>query len=1363
VKLEGAGGNSIPYSGYTVASIQLDGFEPLDVPVLVVKDTPYHSKVPLLVGTNVYSRLVRDPSKRIINERMTAAIQTVNLVQRHLQKSEGKYGTMYAAHDFKLKPGATQTITAVMRITVPIPASVALITSPEKHNLEVTPGVVNLKHGANDITVEVQNPTAQIRKYKKGQLIAHASQIALTENSEMDENDTLLNKFDLTQLENEATPEEISKIRQFIIKWRKVFSNDSSDLGKTAIIKHRIDLHDDVPIKEKARRIPPTMVEELRQHIRQLKDMGVIEESVSPWSSPIVLVRKKSGELRLCVDYRKLNAKTIKDSYRIPTIEELIETLGGATWFATLDLSSGYHQVEIEESHRERTAFTAGPLGFYQYRRMPFGLTNAPSLFQRMMERVLSGSHLNTCLVYLDDIICFGKTIAELHDNMHEVFAKIHQAGLKLKAEKCHLFHRKLKYLGHVVSEHGVQCDPDMISTVKDWKTPENVKELQTFLGFANFYRRFIQGFANIAEPLNALLGENKNTRGSKTKKPWVWGKQQQSAFDKLRTVLTSPPVLSYPDFTRPFIVRTDASTSGLGAVLCQDFGDKEGPRVIAYASRSLKPSERHYSPYKLEFLALYWAVTKKLKPYLHGTTNFTVTTDHNPLTYILTSAKLDSTGHRWLADLTNFNFDIEYKPGKHNGDADALSRMNAASVRAACEALAEDQWEDYAPNIFMEADSPTTQCQSVISGENVDWGEEQSKDPTIRRVKYILSSGVHVKPSTEKSPVIMLLRHRKRLDVIDGTLLRVTRDKKQVILPSHLKEKILTMTHTDMGHQGRDRTLALCQERFYWTGMAKDIQLFITSCNRCNRSKAPHLPEKAPLHPIQSMEPLELVCMDYLSLEPSKGGYHCILVITDHFTKYAVAIPTSSQTAHNTANLLLQHFIYRFGIPRRLHSDQGGSFEAKIIKQLCEAHGIKKSRTTPYHPESDGITERFNSTLLNMLRTLDNSSKADWKSHVQRLVHAYNCTPHKSTSYSPYFLMFGRHPRLPTDTLFDDRVPEEDVTDFAQKVRKRLQDAFEVAAKTNDQARKAQKNTYDSGVRGIMPDVGDFVLVRKLGLKGKHKIADRWEDDVYIITKRDPDLPFYTVRKDKGKGKERVLHRNHLLPVTWPISRDLNSNETNRQHAKTATGEKDQSGQVDDGFLQVSDDSIMEQVNEVEDHESTDTHSELSVTQDPENGTTDAEHTLPVAEKIPSRGELHRNTSTKRDNTLDYEDTVSSQSSDESDVEELSDNEAEEFDNITENQHDPEVQSESNTVDEDEANKEQVEITIDEDRQPLRRSCRERRKPDWYMSGTCGLKQQTVIPDWQQKCEFLLKLLDKSPGHDRDIMRIMLDIISRT
>ena len=298
------------------------------------------------------------------------------------------------------------------------------------------------------------------------------------------------------------------------------------------------------------------------------------------------------------------------------------------------------------------------------------------------------------------------------------------------------------------------------------------------------------------------------------------------------------------------------------------------------------------------------------------------------------------------------------------------------------------------------------------------------------------------------------------------------------------------------------------------------------------------------------STEPLDLVCMDYLSLEAAKGGYNSILVITDHFTKYSMAIPTRNQTAATTAKVLMNHFIYNLGIPRRLHSDQGGSFEAKVIRHLCDSHGILKSRTTPYHPEGDGITERFNRTLLGMLRTLDGPQKCDWKSHVSRLVHAYNCTKHSSTDISPYFLMFGRHPRLPIDSLFDTGMDKaKSPTQYAIELRNGLKEAFASAEKASREARQQSKTYYDKKVRGVAPQVGDLVLVKKLHFEGKHKLEDKFEPDVYSIIRKDnPDLPVYTVRKEDGKGRERTLHRNHLLPVVWPLDARLAPNKKQAQ-----------------------------------------------------------------------------------------------------------------------------------------------------------------------------------------------------------------------
>ncbi len=742
---------------------------------------------------------------------------------------------------------------------------------------------------------------------------------------------------------------------------------------------------------------------------------------------------------------------------------------------------------------------------------------------------------MRTCLVYLDDIVVFGRSIEELKTRLEDVFEKIGQAGLKLKPSKCSLFQSKLKYLGHIVSADGVECDREMLAPVKDWPTPQNVKQLQSFLGFANFYRRFMKGFANIADPLTGLLGckpRKKVKKGEKLTKEWHWGPEQDAAFQRLKEALASPPLLAYPDFSRPFLVRTDASITGLGAVLLQDLGDKAGPNVIAYASRTLKPSEKHYSAYKLEFLALYWAVTKKFAGYLQGQQSFTVTTDHNPLTYVLTSAKLDSTGHRWLAELTNYNFDILYKPGKHNIDADALSRISGESVKAIC-SLEGEGVTGYAHCVIV-------QCSSHSVAESIDWLQEQRKDSAISRVRDIIVEDQHVNPRKEEKGVLRMLRKRSSLQVDGGILYRIVGGKRKVMVPKHLISKILKMAHDDMGHQGRDRTFSLIEARFTWPRMGLDIQEFIRKCDRCSRVKAPHQPAKAPLVPIVSTEPLDIVCMDYLSLEQSKGGFGNILVLTDHFTKYALAIPTTTQSANNTAKLILQNFVYRLGIPRRLHSDMGGSFEAKVVRSLCDAHGIHKSRTTPYHPESDGITERYNRTLLNMLRTLDNSQKDDWKSHVARLTHAYNSTPHAVTGYSPYYLMYGRHPRLPLDTLLG--VEDEgcdDVEEYEAVMREKLQEAYASAASATQKARNSMKENFDKTARGIMPQVGDLVLVRKLGLKGKHKLADKWEEGVYRVESKDEGIPVYTVIPDNGRGRTRKLHRNHILPVTWPVIKD--------------------------------------------------------------------------------------------------------------------------------------------------------------------------------------------------------------------------------
>ncbi len=375
----------------------------------------------------------------------------------------------------------------------------------------------------------------------------------------------------------------------------------------------------------------------------------------------------------MCVDFCKINAKTVKDAYPIPRIAETLEALHGAKWFCSLDLQSGYLQVGVREADKPKTAMTT-PFGLYEFNRMPLGLTNAPATFQRLMERCLAGLNLKICLVYLDDVIVFGSTFEETLRRLEIVLKHLGDFGLKLKASKCKLFHTELSYLGHIVSALGVSPDPDKIKALQEWlqHPPKNTSELQTFLGFAGYYRSFVEGFAPIAKPFHHLVAQQSKKQPAK-KPQFQWTPACQAAFEIIIGKLISPPVLAYPDFSLPFTLHTDASGEGIGAALYQVQDGR--PRVIAYGSRTLNDAERKYSAYRREFLALKWAITEKFRPYLYGY-KFHVVTDSNPLTYLVTSAKLSATDHCWLSSLASFDFTITYRAGKAHSDADGLSRV---------------------------------------------------------------------------------------------------------------------------------------------------------------------------------------------------------------------------------------------------------------------------------------------------------------------------------------------------------------------------------------------------------------------------------------------------------------------------------------------------------------------------------------------------------------------------------------------------------------------------------------------------------------------------------------------------------------
>ena len=460
--------------------------------------------------------------------------------------------------------------------------------------------------------------------------------------------------------ENLAPPEQ-EKLKSLLAAYEDVFARTEFDLGNFTAITHKIDTGSTQPIKQRIRRTPWNFVEEEEKHLSKMLEAGVIEPSTSEWASPPVLIRKRDGNIRWCVDYRALNKVTKKDVFPLPLIEECIDTLSGNVWFSKLDANSAYWQVKIDDEDKCKTAVIT-KYGLFQFAKMPFGLCNAPSTFTRVMNLVLRGLHWKTVLAFLDDILVLGKNFEDHLQNLEDVFRRFRSYGLKLKAKKCDLFQKRVEFLGRVVSQNGVETGPGFIKTMENWPTPTNTKEVERFCGFANYHRGFIKDFARISTPLYALTG----------KKPFHWDDEQQEAFEQLKQALVSAPVLTIPTKEDPFILDTDASEFAVGAELIQVQNEVE--RCIAYCSLSLDAEQRKYCTTRKELLAVVRA-TRQFRHYLLGRP-FTVRTDHSSLRWLLNFKNLNGQLARWMEELSQFEMTIVHRPGSKHENADFLSRI---------------------------------------------------------------------------------------------------------------------------------------------------------------------------------------------------------------------------------------------------------------------------------------------------------------------------------------------------------------------------------------------------------------------------------------------------------------------------------------------------------------------------------------------------------------------------------------------------------------------------------------------------------------------------------------------------------------
>ena len=946
----------------------------------------------------------------------------------------------------------------------------------------------------------------------------------------------------------ELSPENVAKVEQLLHEHSAVFSRDEFDLGHCNLIPHEIKVSSDKHIRMPYRRISPSETTEVRQLLQDMLDKHVIKRSASPYASPVVLVRKKSGAIRLCIDYRQLNTITIKDSFPLPRIDESLEAMEGARYFSSLDLSHGYFQVTMHPDSIPLTAFRV-PWGLFEFQRMPQGLCNSPSTFQRTMELIFGDMNFTQLILYLDDILVFSKTFEEYLTRLGEVFSRLAKHGLKLKGEKCQLFQTEVAHLGHIVNENGVMVDPEKVEKITNWPTPKTASELSSFLGLASYYRRFVPDFAKIAGPLHSLTGKKtrrkagkRNTGSVGSEDKFVWTPEAEESFRQLKERLSSAPVLAYPKFGEGFVLEVDASLQGLGACLSQ--ADEKGHlHPIAYASRTLRGAEKRYpdfSSFKIEFLALKWAVVEKFKGYLMGA-KCVVYTDNNPLAHLQT-AQLGATEQRWVAQLASFNLEIKYRPGRLNRCADALSRYPETKDDDASISVDEFSIGTALPVEVIESGEELSE-ETVTSVPCVypsysppQLAQMQQDDETLGVFYKAYHSGW--KPGdrleTNNCESKAWFKEFSKITGENGVLYRQhpstkSGHKRQLLVPQVLRRMMLEMAHEQWGHQGISRTTEILRSRCFWPRLHQDVKDHVKKCFTCVTTKAPTPAICTPRRHLLAFRPMELVAIDFLKLDKGKGGYEDVLVITDAFTKYSQAVPCQDQTAPTVARALLHSWFVHYGAPLRLHSDQGRNFESALIRELCKLYGIEKSHTTPYHPEGNGQTERFNRTLCSMIRSLDPACRRKWPEMIQHLVFLYNATPHGTTGMSPYRLLYGREPYTPLDQLLGNVNTDWD-EDFISGHAKSLQQAHDIAEENMRTAREAEKTRHDARPMSTPISIGTRVLLRKCAFDGRHKLVDKFEREPYIVTSVNKAGDVYRIRPLFG-GPTKTVNRRLLIP----------------------------------------------------------------------------------------------------------------------------------------------------------------------------------------------------------------------------------------
>lgn len=811
-------------------------------------------------------------------------------------------------------------------------------------------------------------------------------------------------------------------------------SAEKNGLGRTSLTEHIIDTGDAAPIRIGQYPLSPEKKKALNDELDRMLELDVVTPSESPWNNPVLLVKKANGDWRFCLDCRKLNAVTKGDAYAIPYMPQILDSLKEAKYLSSIDLSSSFWQIPLQSESQDKTSFTVPGRGIFKFKVMPFGLCGAPARQQRLMDRLLGHGFCSdidngTVYCYVDDIIICSSDFQTHLVLLKRVLDKLKEAKLTVNFEKSKFFRNSIKYLGYVVDEFGLRTDPEKVSAILNFPTPNSSREVKMFLGTCSWYRRFIRNFSTIAAPLNKLTSSGKNAP------PFSWSEEAEESFNTLKNALVTAPVLAVPDFNKPFTVHCDASSYGLGGMLSQEIEGHDHP--IAFVSRSLNKAERNYSATEREALAVLFSV-EKYEPYL-GSRPFKVVTDHSSLKWFTKLENPSGRLARWFCRLSQFDFEVEHRKGTDNVVPDALSRLLDATIINVINSV-EDEWFD-----------------KIFNG---------CKSHPLNFPNFGVKDGVLYRFSKSK---FNLLREF---------------DWKQVVRKDH-REAIIKENHCEptAAHLGVFKTHRRLCLRYYWPGMYKDVVDFIKRCDTCAAYKPSQKATPGLMgQPKVCQRPFQVLSIDIVGPMPrSRSGFVYLLVVTCCFSKYCLIFPMRRATCAEVVKHMEQRVILAHGVPETVIADNGVQFTGTEFRQMLERYKVPNLHYTPRYTPQVNLVERYNKTIMTAVSSYVKDNHRTWDEQLPKIQLAINSAVNESTGFSPFFLVHAREPVISgtfyrdTDKEYEPGIPRDE---YAGEFHN-LKTIFENVREHLLKAHADNTTHYNLRRRAAKFSVGDIVWKR--------------------------------------------------------------------------------------------------------------------------------------------------------------------------------------------------------------------------------------------------------------------------------------------